>query len=102
MLRVGRTFGLRRVRVPAEPPSVLAACGMPPGLGARALHAWCGVLREQVRAAGMTSADAVFGLAWSGHMTEPRLLRPARQPAGRQQRNLFPPGGRGATRRWPR
>ena len=74
MLRVGRNFGLQRVRVPAEPPSVLAACGMRPGLGARALHTWCGVLREQVRAAGMTSADAVFGLAWSGHMTETRLL----------------------------
>nr|WP_239002913.1 hopanoid biosynthesis-associated protein HpnK [Rhodovastum atsumiense] len=75
MLRIGRRFGLRQVRVPAEPPEVMAACGVAPTLGARALHAWSQVLRRQARRAGMTVPDAVFGLAWTGHMTEARLLR---------------------------
>jgi len=72
MLRIGREFGLRAVRVPAEPPAVLARCGT---LGDRALYAWSRLFRGQARRAGMVTADAVFGLAWSGHMTADRLLR---------------------------
>ncbi len=75
MLRIGREFGLRHIRVPAEPPRVLRRCGGSAGLGGRLLHAWCRVLRAQARRAGMTSDDAVFGIAWSGHMTEERVLR---------------------------
>jgi len=75
LVATGQEFGLRRVRVPAEPPAVMAALGVPQGLGARALHAWTRVLRRQVARAGMECDDAVFGLAWSGHMTEDRLLR---------------------------
>ena len=75
MLRIGREFGLARIRVPAEPPRVLAACGARPGLGAHALHAWSGVLRRQVRKAGVAADDSVFGIAWSGHMTAPRVSR---------------------------
>ncbi len=97
MLRVGRSFGLKRVRVPAEPPSVLAACGERPGLGARALHLWCGVLRQQARAAGMTGAEAVFGLAWSGQMTERRLLRLlAHLPEGSSELYFHPAAWRDA------
>src|SRR6202040_1848299 len=66
--------GLRAIRVPAEPPAVLAACGERPGLGARALYAWSRVLRTQARRAGLTVADQVFGIAWSGHMTAARLV----------------------------
>jgi hopanoid biosynthesis associated protein HpnK len=74
MLRIGRRFGLQRIRVPAEPPDVLAACGTPPRLSARALYAWSRLLRAQARAAGIASDEAVFGLAWSGGMTERRVL----------------------------
>jgi hopanoid biosynthesis associated protein HpnK len=83
MLRIGGEFGLDAVRVPAEPPAVLAACGTPPSLASRALYAWSGLLRRQARGAGMLVNDAAFGLAWSGHMTETRLLRLlAHLPAG--------------------
>jgi hopanoid biosynthesis associated protein HpnK len=75
MLDIGREFGLRRVRVPTEPPAVLARCGTRAGLGARALYCWSGVLRRQVRAAGMTTTDHCFGIAWSGHMTPARVQR---------------------------
>jgi hopanoid biosynthesis associated protein HpnK len=75
MLDIGREFGLRRVRVPTEPPAVLARCGTRAGLGARALYCWSGVLRRQVHAAGMITTDHCFGIAWSGHMTSARVQR---------------------------
>lgn len=74
ILRIGRDYGLPRLRVPAEPPEVMARCGVPPTIGARALHAWSGVLRRQARAEGVATNDAAFGIAWVGHMTEERLL----------------------------
>ncbi len=75
LLRIGQEFGLRAVRVPAEPLAVMAGCGEPASLGARALYAWSGLLRARIRRAGMIANDAVFGLAWTGHVTEERLLR---------------------------
>jgi hopanoid biosynthesis associated protein HpnK len=98
LVRIGREFGLTSVRVPAEPPAVMGACGVPATLGARALHAWSGLLRRQVRRAGMAAPDAVFGLAWSGHMTEDRLLRLIpRLPEGRNEIYFHPAAGRDAT-----
>jgi hopanoid biosynthesis associated protein HpnK len=73
MLAVGHDFGLRRIRVPAEPPAVMARCGTPAGWGDKALHRWSGVLRRQARAVGIATNDYCFGLAWSGHMTAERL-----------------------------
>ena len=75
LIACGRPHGLRRIRVPAEPPQVLRACGHSPGIGARLLHAWTSLLRWQARRAGLTHDDQVFGLAWSGHMTADRVLR---------------------------
>jgi hopanoid biosynthesis associated protein HpnK len=73
MIGIGRGFGLRSVRIPAEPPGILARCGTHPGIGDRALYAWTAVLRHQVHAAGMAANDHCFGLAWSGHMTTARV-----------------------------
>ncbi len=73
MIRIGREFGLTRIRVPAEPPAVLAACGERPGLATHALHAWSRVLRAQARRAGLASPDQVLGLRHSGHMTLERV-----------------------------
>jgi hopanoid biosynthesis associated protein HpnK len=75
LIEIGRDFGLRAVRVPSEPVEIMAACGVPPSLGARAMAAGTRVLRRQIARAGMTANDHVFGLAWSGHMTEQHLLR---------------------------
>lgn len=83
MIDIGREFGLRAIRIPAEPPAILAALGTPQGPAARALHAWTRVLRHQATRAGLFTNDAAFGLAWSGHMTRDRLLRLIpRLPAG--------------------
>ena len=91
MIEIGREFGLRSVRVPAEPPSVLAQCGTQVGLGDRVLHGWTRLLRRQVRRAGMQALDHCFGLAWSGHMTQDRVLRLlAQMPSGRSEIYFHP------------
>jgi chitin disaccharide deacetylase len=83
LIRIGRDFGLRAVRVPSEPPAVLAACGMRPSSGAYALFHWTSVLRRQARRAGLLTNDYCFGIGWSGGMTTERLLRLAsRLPEG--------------------
>ncbi len=95
MLKIGAGFGLRSVRVPAEPPAVLARCGTPAGLGDRALYYWTRVLRHQVRAAGMTANDHCFGLAWSGHMTTDRVHRLLQElPGGISEIYFHPATGR--------
>jgi hopanoid biosynthesis associated protein HpnK len=75
LIDIGRESGLRSIRVPAEPPAVLAACGTRVGLGDRALYQWTRLLRGQARAAGLATNDRCFGLAWSGHMTTDRVRR---------------------------
>jgi hopanoid biosynthesis associated protein HpnK len=72
LIDAGRAHGLCRVRVPAEPPAVMARLGAPAN---RALFAWSRLLRHQVRRAGMQAPDAVFGLGWSGAMTADRVAR---------------------------
>jgi chitin disaccharide deacetylase len=73
MLRIGAEYGLRRIRVPAEPPAVMARCGTPANFGDRMLYHWTSVLRHQARAAGVATNDYCFGLAWTGHMTAGRI-----------------------------
>jgi hopanoid biosynthesis associated protein HpnK len=75
MIEIGREFGLRSVRIPAEPPATIGRLGTPAGIGDRALHAWTQLLRRQARAAGMMVNDHCFGIAWSGHMTRERVRR---------------------------
>ena len=74
LIQEGVRNGLRAIRIPAEPPDVMAAAGDPPGLGARVLHQWSGLLRWQARRAGLQTNDHAFGIVWSGHMTTRRVL----------------------------
>jgi hopanoid biosynthesis associated protein HpnK len=97
LVEIGQEFGLRAVRVPAEPVDVMASCGVAPGLGARAMLAGTRVLRRQIARAGMRANDHVFGLAWSGHMTEARLLELIpRLPPGVSELFFHPASGRDA------
>jgi len=75
LIGIGREFGLRAVRVPAEPSDVLARAGGSSSIGDHALYAWTGLLRHQALAAGMITNDHCFGIAWSGHMTRDRVSR---------------------------
>jgi hopanoid biosynthesis associated protein HpnK len=80
-LGVGREFGLRAVRVPAEP-----------GLTAtRLLTPWLALMRTRLRRAGMVCNDQLFGLGHSGRMDEARLLQIlAALPAGVTEIYLHP------------
>ena len=94
MIRAGRRHGLRAIRIPCEPPGPLQE---PDTAGARALRAWTRLLRWQARRAGLATNDSCFGLAWSGHMTEARLLRLAAElPDGFSEIYFHPAAGRDA------
>jgi hopanoid biosynthesis associated protein HpnK len=98
MIDIGREFGLQAVRVPAEPPAVLARCGTRSGLGAHALYQWTKLLRRRVRAAGLATTDHCFGLAWSGCMTSERVHRlMAELPEGVTEVYFHPAAARDAT-----
>jgi len=74
ILRIGTAFGMQAMRVPLEPPAVLAAAepgaSTPPAV---ITWPWAALLRRRLRRAGQRVPDAVFGLAWSGAMTSVRM-----------------------------
>lgn len=75
LIGIGRRYGLRALRIPMEPPSPLRRGGASPGntIPAGLLRRWTRLLRAQAHAARLTTNDACFGIAWSGHMTAPRV-----------------------------
>jgi hopanoid biosynthesis associated protein HpnK len=98
MIAAGRAHGLPRLRIPAEPPAVLAACGEHVGPGARALYRWTRTLRSTARRAGLATPDHCFGIHWSGGMTADRLLRLAPHlPPGVSEIYFHPATRRDAT-----
>jgi len=77
IVEIGREYGLKAMRLPVEPAGPVAAAEARPatgGLGDAALRAWTRQLRWTLHRAGMVTNDQVFGLAWSGAMTEKRVL----------------------------
>ncbi len=97
LIEAGRAHGLRAMRIPAEPAGVMTALGARQGPGARALLGWTRLLRAQAWRAGLSTPDHVFGLAWSGGMTEARVLRLIpRLPAGLSEIYFHPAAGRDA------
>ena len=76
IVEIGRDYGLKAVRLPVEPAGPVAAAEGGPaagGLGAAALRAWTGQLKAMLKRQGIATNDQVFGLAWSGAMTEARI-----------------------------
>ena len=83
LIETGLEFGLRALRIPAEPPSLMRACGVTQTLGARAMYRWCGLLRHRGARAGLRMNDWLLGLAWTGQMTGAKLRHAALHfPAG--------------------
>lgn len=71
---IGKRYGMRALRVPLEPTSVLRRvepqrAAFPTWL----LPVWGQFLRARAQRAGILTSDAVFGLRWSGAMTAKRL-----------------------------
>lgn len=79
LLSIGREFGLRAVRLPAEP-------GMGPWL-----RPWLALMRWRLGRAGVAYNDHVFGLRHSGAMSEQVLLDLLKQlPSGLSELYLHP------------
>ena len=75
IIEVGRRFGLKAARVPSEPRGPLMAAEPGAKLGpAIVTGPWSGLVRKRFREAGLFTPTQVFGLRWSGAMTEGRLL----------------------------
>jgi hopanoid biosynthesis associated protein HpnK len=79
IMSIGRRHGLAAVRVPAEPYGPLRRSGaaarpLLARIGSAFLDLWVGLLRRRLRRAGFAVNDHLFGLAWTGAMTEKRVL----------------------------
>jgi hopanoid biosynthesis associated protein HpnK len=75
VLAAGRRYGSLAVRVPSEPAAVLKRAGDRSVSSPRSMViAMCAAqLRRRVRGSGLRAPDRVFGLAWSGAMTQRRV-----------------------------
>ncbi len=74
MLEIGQRHGLKASRAPTEPAAIIDAIEPTRrGLTTRVADIWARRLRTRFRHAGVTMADHVFGLAWSGTMTSSRV-----------------------------
>ena len=71
IVEIGRDYGVRAMRLPCEPAAPL---GTAETVGARALRLWTATLRRRLTRAGIVTNDQLFGLAWSGAVTEARVL----------------------------
>lgn len=75
LIAVGRRYGMHAVRVPAEPARIVRAIDpAAPRLVPAITAPFTRLLAARLRRAALTVPDQVFGLAWSGAMTTPRLL----------------------------
>jgi hopanoid biosynthesis associated protein HpnK len=85
ILAIGRDYGMRAMRTPVEPTSVLRSVERTPRAAAAIVAApFAAMMSRRITNAGLITTDRVFGLAWSGAMTEERIagllanLRPGR------------------------
>jgi hopanoid biosynthesis associated protein HpnK len=75
IMEIGREYGMRAVRVPAEPVETLRAAFPEEHHAAPFYRPWIGRLGRRLRRAGLIVNDHLFGLTWSGNFDEHRLLR---------------------------
>jgi hopanoid biosynthesis associated protein HpnK len=92
IMAIGARHGMRGLRVPREPASVLTSVEpQAPRAPAWVTAPWAALLERRARRAGLQTPDAVFGLAWSGAMTTSRLLGLLQHlPEGRSEIYLHP------------
>jgi hopanoid biosynthesis associated protein HpnK len=99
LVDIGRDYGLRAIRIPAEPRATLRRAGATSAdRMVAALHRpFAALLRRRARAAGLIANDHLLGLAWTGAVTEARLLRLLEAiPAGVSELYLHPAASRSA------
>ncbi|HEY0281040.1 MAG TPA: hopanoid biosynthesis-associated protein HpnK [Rhizomicrobium sp.] len=95
ILRVGRRFGMKAMRVPYEPAALLRRIE-PGAQGDFVVELWARRLRRRLAAAGILSPERTFGLCWSGAMTAARLAALLEHlPEGLSEIYLHPAAGPG-------
>ena len=75
VVEIGRDYGMRAVRLPAEPEAVLRAAFPGERYRMPLYRPAVVALQRRLQRAGLAMNDRVFGIAWSGAMTEKRVLR---------------------------
>ncbi len=100
IMKVGKAYGLRAVRIPFEPfwPSWRSMRNAAPQRFANAalLWPWLALMKWRLRRAGIVTNDFVFGMNDTGHMTADRVVQfLAHLPRGVSEVYFHP-----ATRRW--
>lgn len=75
IIEIGRDYGMKAVRVPSEPVQALRRAFPHERYRTPLYQPWIERLRRRLQRAGLFVNDNIFGLAWSGAMTEERLLR---------------------------
>jgi hopanoid biosynthesis associated protein HpnK len=75
MIEIGRDYGMTAMRVPAEPAATLRAAFPEERYRTPFYRPWVERLRRRAWRAGLAAPDHVFGIAWSGGMTEERVTR---------------------------
>lgn len=101
ILKVGREYGVRAIRIPREPfwPSWRAMRTHAPARFANSvfLLPWLSLMRLRLHLAGIATNDYVFGMIDTGHMTPERVRRYlASLPDGTSELYVHP-----ATHTWP-
>jgi len=74
IISIGRRYGMLALRIPDEPRDVLMAAEPGGNIPNSRLGFILRLLRRRARRAKLAQNDNIFGLAWSGAMTEDRLL----------------------------
>jgi hopanoid biosynthesis associated protein HpnK len=75
IISIGRRYGMLAIRIPNEPRQVLLAAEPGTTVAKSRLGPVLRLMRRRARRAKLAQNDHIFGLAWSGAMTEERLLR---------------------------
>ena len=74
LISIGRRYGMLALRIPDEPPDVLLAADPEADIPKSRLGFLLQSMRRRSKRAKLAYNDNIFGLAWSGAMTEDRLL----------------------------
>jgi hopanoid biosynthesis associated protein HpnK len=98
LLRIGREYGVRAVRVPDEPFWFAARGGRwLSGAGGAMLAPWIALMKHRLQVAQVLHNDRIFGVAASGAMDEAALLAVlARLPPGVSEIYLHPAASSGS------
>lgn len=105
ILRIGPEFGMRAVRLPAEPPGLSLLDGEPGGfsraLVGALLRPWIALVKWRLKRAGIVTTDRIIGLHDTGRMTATRLRHILRRLPGGTSEIFFHPAEREAEGPWP-